>query len=252
MAVAAIKAFTKWCSGCLANKPLTDFHKDSSRSGGLTGACKGCKKAASREWYKQNRKRVSTILDNPNEKTCVKCGETKSLTSFSVSKTGRLGHESRCKTCRAGAQREWYESHPDYAKQFYLNNREKLNEKRRGKKRRSYPELTARWRERNRPLVMKHKFNYRQLLRMQVLEAYGGRCACCGESTPEFLGVDHIYNDGAKHRKEVGSGSAFYSWLRKRGFPKDGFQLLCHNCNLAKGFYGQCPHARALETRGAA
>jgi hypothetical protein len=24
-------------------------------------------------------------------------------------------------------------------------------------------------------------------------------------------------------------------------FP-DGFQVLCHNCNLAKGYYGECPH----------
>jgi hypothetical protein len=31
--------------------------------------------------------------------------------------------------------------------------------------------------------------------------------------------------------------------LAKHGYP-DTFQLLCHNCNLARGFYGTCPHQR--------
>ncbi len=36
-------------------------------------------------------------------------------------------------------------------------------------------------------------------------------------------------------------GSVLYSWLKKQGYPP-GFQVLCHNCNLAKGYYGACPH----------
>lgn len=30
-------------------------------------------------------------------------------------------------------------------------------------------------------------------------------------------------------------------WLRRNNYP-NGFQVLCHNCNMAKGFYGKCPH----------
>jgi predicted HNH restriction endonuclease len=30
--------------------------------------------------------------------------------------------------------------------------------------------------------------------------------------------------------------------LKRQGFPKDEFQLLCSNCNQAKHRYGQCPH----------
>ena len=33
-------------------------------------------------------------------------------------------------------------------------------------------------------------------------------------------------------------------WMIKNNFPK-GFQVLCHNCNLAKGFYGKCPHEKS-------
>ena len=85
--------------------------------------------------------------------------------------------------------------------------------------------------------------------RRQVLEAYGGKCECCNESIPEFLGIDHINNDGAQHRRESGlhGGGRLYYWLRKNGFPKDRFRLLCHNCNLARGFYGKCPHELKTE-----
>lgn len=84
--------------------------------------------------------------------------------------------------------------------------------------------------------------------RQELLRHYGGdppACACCEESTYEFLCIDHINGGGNKHRAELRStsGSNFYSWLRRNGFPP-GFQVLCHNCNLAKGFYGQCPHER--------
>lgn len=83
-------------------------------------------------------------------------------------------------------------------------------------------------------------------LRAEVLQAYGGVCQCCGEPTPEFLQVDHVNNDGASHRKEIGVGGLrLYTWLRQHNYPKEGFQLLCANCNFAKGHYGHCPHEQA-------
>ena len=36
----------------------------------------------------------------------------------------------------------------------------------------------------------------------QVYEAYGGyKCACCGETEPMFLSIDHIDNNGAEERR---------------------------------------------------
>lgn len=78
--------------------------------------------------------------------------------------------------------------------------------------------------------------------RAEVLSAYGDRCTCCGEDRPQFLTIDHIDSSGAAHRRVIQGGSGFYRWLRKHGFPKDNFQLLCFNCNLSKGHYGACPH----------
>jgi hypothetical protein len=85
--------------------------------------------------------------------------------------------------------------------------------------------------------------------RNQVFEAYGGyKCNCCGETEPLFLSIDHVDNNGAKERKSgsyAGSGTAFYQWLRKSGFPP-GYQVLCMNCNVGKHKNGGvCPHQTA-------
>lgn len=76
--------------------------------------------------------------------------------------------------------------------------------------------------------------------------AYGGVCVCCGESEPNFLTFDHIYNDGASQRRRGkfrnGIGS-IARYLKREGYP-EGFQILCYNCNCAKGFYGMCPHQK--------
>jgi hypothetical protein len=65
------------------------------------------------------------------------------------------------------------------------------------------------------------------------------RCNCCGDSTYEFLTIDHINNDGAEHRRKIHQG--LYQWLKDNDFPS-GFQVLCYNCNCSKGHYGACPH----------
>src|ERR1039457_2632877 len=82
----------------------------------------------------------------------------------------------------------------------------------------------------------------RRRVRLAVFAAYGGKCACCGESTYEFLTIDHINGGGREHRASIGgSGSSIYSWLRRNHFP-DGFRVLCMNCNFADGKFGGCPH----------
>lgn len=85
-------------------------------------------------------------------------------------------------------------------------------------------------------------------LKAEVMLAYGGQvCNCCGETTFEFLSIDHVNNDGAQHRRELGhSGRTLYGWLKKNQYPP-GFQVLCFNCNMAKGLHGYCPHQKVKE-----
>lgn len=68
-------------------------------------------------------------------------------------------------------------------------------------------------------------------------------CSCCGEKILEFLTVDHLNNDGTKHRKKIGvkNGKGFYDWIIKNNYPEI-FQILCWNCNWAKWRYKICPH----------
>lgn len=72
-----------------------------------------------------------------------------------------------------------------------------------------------------------------------VLDAYGRMCACCGETTIQFLTIDHVNNDGAEERRKHGPDTA--RRVIELGFP-DTFQILCFNCNCAKGIHGSCPH----------
>jgi hypothetical protein len=97
----------------------------------------------------------------------------------------------------------------------------------------------------------KRGVEYWRKLRVEVMAAYGGpRCACCGESEEKFLSIDHVNNDGAEHRRNIGYGEGngkgasgrTLVWLKRNGFP-EGFQVLCMNCNFGKQRNGGvCPH----------
>ena len=96
----------------------------------------------------------------------------------------------------------------------------------------------------------------KHLDKIAAFDAYGGAvCKCCGETGLDFLSIDHVNGDGAAHREEIAghrrstsktfAGHQMYRWLRLHNYPP-GFQVLCMNCNFAKGHFGQCPHERKL------
>ena len=103
---------------------------------------------------------------------------------------------------------------------------------------------------RNQKSMIEASRKYRQKLRHIVLYHYSLTskitCACCGEDEYLFLCLDHKNNDGAQHRREVGSGARLYQWIIKNEFP-EGFQVLCYNCNSVKGWYGYCKVHRDKE-----
>ena len=113
------------------------------------------------------------------------------------------------------------------------------------KKYRAIPKNRDKHRKISRDWARKNKVRtraYTRERRLKCLLSYSNNkveCNCCGESTLEFMSIDHINGGGYKHKKSIGGD--MYGWLIRNNFPK-GFQVLCHNCNLAKGFYGACPH----------
>lgn len=83
---------------------------------------------------------------------------------------------------------------------------------------------------------------YTRKVKQEMVDAYGGRCECCGESDSVLLALDHIHGDGQVDRKNNRRGRVMYVYLRRLGWPRDDYRLLCHNCNMARGFSGRCPH----------
>lgn len=85
--------------------------------------------------------------------------------------------------------------------------------------------------------------------RKQVLDVYGHKCACCGEHRYHFLTIDHVNNDGSKHRAELSGGKRntgvalkVLRYIINHGYP-DTFRILCYNCNCGRARNGGiCPH----------
>jgi hypothetical protein len=66
-------------------------------------------------------------------------------------------------------------------------------------------------------------------MRRKILEGYGMKCDCCGETTPKFLALDHVDGGRTAERRNLGLSTS----TKK-------YRLLCHNC--ARGWYGKCLH----------
>ena len=127
---------------------------------------------------------------------------------------------------------------------------------------RDRPEVKARLKERQSTAEYKARDKKRyESMRLKVLQYYSKHlsnsdipcCRCCGEKSHiEFLALDHIAGrkemDSESELVKLGYSSSLMRhilqrWIIKNNFPK-GFQVLCHNCNNAKGFYGKCPHQK--------
>lgn len=158
---------------------------------------------------------------------------------------------NRCQTPEAKARRnEWAKKHfqdPERNKKRRIYQRDWRREEREDPKARakrkeyySRPEVKERTN-----ILLKER---RHKLRLQVISHYSqgkNECACCGEKHIKFLSLNHINGKGNQHRKEIFGhnigGYLFYEWLIRNKYP-EGYNVLCFNCNCAKGFYGSCPH----------
>ena len=110
-----------------------------------------------------------------------------------------------------------------------------------------YKKRYAKWRSENPDRAKQSQKMQMKKLRNEILDNYGRECACCGENRKEFLTLDHVNGNGAEHRRETRGHT--YRDLRKQGFPKDGYRILCWNCNASIGMYGYCPHDKEKKTQ---
>jgi hypothetical protein len=95
------------------------------------------------------------------------------------------------------------------------------------------------WQRDNSIRRSKGKRERRQQIRKEFLAMYGNKCVCCGESQVEFLTLEHRQGQIGIKSKQTGRDA--YSEATKK-LDLDKFEILCMNCNHAKGRYGYCPH----------
>src|SRR5271156_2988917 len=92
----------------------------------------------------------------------------------------------------------------------------------------------------------------RAQLRLELFAAFDWKCSCCGEGHPQFLSLEHIHGVGSgnSYRHKIGLKSK-QSYLqiyqaKRENWDKTKYELLCMNCNFAKGHFGQCPHRSGI------
>jgi hypothetical protein len=215
----------KQCPGCQRELPLDAFYRNKSHADGLTSHCKECHRAdylSRRETILANKKAKYHPHPKPKipvadgKKQCSTCGEIKERTTefFARARTFADGFHNQCKLCSL-AYREQH----------------KADAKRRHDE----------WNTRN-PLGPKR---WRIKIKAEMIAAYGGQCMCCGDSHPEFLTLDHIGGRTAEnHPWDLRqNGSSIYGKLKKLGWPKNAYRLMCMNCNWAIRWGDPCPHS---------
>jgi len=150
--------------------------------------------------------------------TCIKCGVPLNDENWYASK--KRDHSRICKKCNNKQSKEWQQDNRD-----------------------RYNQLVKKWQQNNKDRCNQLVREENQRLRDEVIDAYGGECACCGETRKEYLTIDHIDGNGNKQKREIGvkDSRSLYRWLRQNNYP-EGFQVLCFNCNCGKGSYSVCPH----------
>ena len=88
----------------------------------------------------------------------------------------------------------------------------------------------------------KRNIALRVLAMQRVAGTQHPKCVCCGESTYEFLVLDHKNGDGKDHRSTLKHPNDIVKLLRHSDCVGHDLQILCHNCNSTKGSKLECAH----------
>jgi hypothetical protein len=173
---------------------------------------------------------------------------------------GKIKRRRMCQACRNAADyaksKRWAEANPEAARERYRRYDQRHNAARRARwhmdpeYRERNKAAAKRWRARNRETYLPKLRDRHRQLRRAVIELYGRACACCGESTVEFLAIDHVNGGGNQARKAGELAATLCRKLLEHGQPHPDYRLLCHNCNSALGYYGYCPHQAPTDEVG--
>jgi len=130
--------------------------------------------------------------------------------------------------------KDWRKAHPEKIKEFKHTETMK-----------NLPKSLARiieWKRTNPELARQKDQDYRRRIKQEFVDAYGGKCSCCGETIFEFLTCEHLNNSGKPDRQTGHLGIKMYLKAKREGYPKDKYTCFCMKCNFAGRFGKKCPH----------
>jgi len=182
-------------------------------------------------------------------KVCTRCHENLPITSFYKKKRPYgMSYYSECKKCRREISDNYVNRNSEkvkkVAQKYYQTFKERISIVH---KKYYYKDL-----EKTRTIKAKSAYKHQtkrneivrnksKEMRKTFLEMYGNKCACCGETTYEFLTLEHKNGQRGIEKSRKKSGKHSYA-IAIREYRPDLYEILCWNCNCSKGRYGYCPH----------
>lgn len=167
-------------------------------------------------------------------KLCIICGDTDKSNFY-------FHNKSRCKIHLREYQKELKIRKPEYAEKRRLDNKNWYHKTKDARRELVAARAKRYWHsdlERNREKARLEASRKKDA----VMEMYGGKCNCCGETIRKFLTLDHVNNDGAEQRKTIKNEKVYRKLFREK-IIDNRYQVLCFNCNSGRHINkGVCPH----------
>jgi hypothetical protein len=241
---------TRRCDCCKEELPIDRFHRNGSKKDGYHATCKTCKslqdkkyrdnnkdklKIKKHEYYLKNReatiKRTTAYMHRNRDKariwstrvknkvktivfshycdkgkiTCQHCNKVEDLRILSIDHINGNGNKHR--------------------KEIGIGNKGGYNFYR-WLKRNGYPEgfqvlcFNCQYRKRRKEMAPENPTEQQKkaaarvrLIKLECLDHYGGHSCPCGEKDMDVLTLDHVNNDGADHRRELGAQDSGFIYI---------------------------------------
>jgi len=193
---------------CKKERPVTDFRWQVKAKGLRISRCRPCDKTYRKTYHKANRdhilrrnqksdeRRVARVVAGevklPERKSCLECGEEKSITEFRSANTARAYTKPRCLECDKSERSRRYKANPS---QYVENN----------------------------------KRNYAKLKAIVQGVKTGRACADCGEVFPPYV-LDFDHRDPSTKLAKV-SALVFSGSKELLLAEIEKCDLVCSNCH---------------------
>lgn len=132
--------------------------------------------------------------------------------------------------------KEYAKKNKDKKQKYYKEYKEKNKDK--------IKEYSKKWRDSHKEYIKDYVksngggYAMQRKNREKIFELYGKSCVCCGETHKEFLTLEH--KKGQKGNLRETQYQAYKNAASR--YQPEKYEILCMNCNFAKGKVGYCPH----------